>query len=94
MWDGIIPFYSALVWQCPVLGLSALEGRGHTDTAKSQKGDGLNCFPYEESLKELGLSSLEKRGLWRHLFTVHKYLKGRQKWDRIRLFSVVPSDSI
>lgn len=92
--DGIIPCYSALVWQCPVLGSSALEGHGHTDTEKSQEGDGLKCFPYEERLKEFGLYRLEKRGNCRILFTEWKYLKGGQRWDRIRLFSVVTSDKV
>lgn len=92
--EGILPLYSTVVGQCPVLGSSAWEGHGHTGTAKSQEGDGLKHFPYEERLRELGLSSLEKRGLWRDPFTVHKYLKGRQKWDRIRLFSVTGSESV
>lgn len=38
---------------------------------------GLEHFPYEERLKELGLSRLEKRCLWWDLFSVNTLREGR-----------------
>jgi len=45
---------------------------------------GLEHPSCEEKQRELGIFSLEKRGL-----NVHKYLKGGCKQDGARLFSVV-----
>lgn len=46
---------------------------------------------YEEGQGELGLSSLEKRGLGGDLITVYKYPKGGCKEDRDMHLTVVPS---
>lgn len=49
---------------------------------------------HTNSLRELGLSSLEKWILTRTLMHVYKYLKEGCRQDVFRLFSVVPSDMI
>lgn len=53
-----------------------------------------NCSwgPGTERLGEKGLFILEMRGLSGGLINAYKYLKGRCKDDKVRLFSVVPSD--
>jgi len=53
---------------------------------------GLEHLSYEESLRELGLSSLAKRSLKVDLVNAYKYLKGGCKEDGARLFPGVLSD--
>jgi len=47
---------------------------------------GLEQFPNEERLRELGLCSLEKRRLWRDPIMVFQYLKGAYRKDGEGLF--------
>ena len=53
---------------------------------------GLEHFSYEERLRELGLFSLGKRGLWGDLIATFPYFKGAYKQEGKRLFRRVDSD--
>ena len=53
---------------------------------------GLEHLSYEERLRELGLFSLEKRRIWRHLIVAFQYLKGAYKQEGEQLFTRVDSD--
>ena len=46
---------------------------------------GLEHLSYEERLRELGLSILEKRRLWRNLIMAFQYLKGAYKQEGVCL---------
>ncbi|TRZ26796.1 hypothetical protein HGM15179_000266 [Zosterops borbonicus] len=52
----------------------------------------LELFSYEETLPELDLFSLEKRGLRGDIINTYKSLKSRCQEDDAKLFSVVPSN--
>lgn len=84
--DGIIPFYSALVGKCPVLGSSAPvrhwyskePGRWWSETAAI----------WGEAERVESVQPGEKMSLKGSFLCMS--VKQGQKWNRIRLFSVVP----
>ena len=55
---------------------------------------GLEQLSYEERLRELGLFSLEKRGLWGDLIVAFQFLKGAYKQKGEQHFMRVDSDRI
>ena len=50
---------------------------------------GLELLPYEDRLRELGLFSLENRGLWDDLIAAFQYLKGAYKQEGSQVFERV-----
>ena len=57
-----------------------------------EKIQGMEHLSYEARLRELGLFSLEKKGLWGDLISVSQYLKGSYKKEGYRFFSRVCCD--
>ena len=53
---------------------------------------GLEHLSYKESLRKLGLFSLEKRRLWGDLIVAFQYLNGAYKLEGEQLFTRVDSD--
>jgi len=53
---------------------------------------GSEHLPYKDWLREMGLFSLEKRGLWGELRVASHYLKGSNKREGDTLFSRVCCD--
>ena len=53
---------------------------------------GMECFSYEDRLRELGLIRLEKGRLRRDLRVAFQYLKGNYRKEGDRLFSSVCGD--
>jgi len=53
---------------------------------------GLDHLSYEESLRQLGLFSLEKRRLWGDLTVAFRYIKGAYQKARQRRFTKAWSD--
>lgn len=54
---------------------------------------GLEPLSYEESLRQLGLFSLEKKRFRKDLISVYQHLLGGNAKEGVRLSSAVPNDS-
>ena len=79
----------------PALEPSAQKGHGPAGAGPEKATEmirGLELLSCVESLRELGLFSLEKRRLWEDLTTAFQYLKGAYKKDGDKLFSRACSD--
>ena len=59
---------------------------------QKEGNQGLENLPYKDSMKELGLFSMEKRRLWRELIVAFQYLKGDYKQEGNQLFTWVDSN--
>ena len=91
----IVPLYSALVephlQRCiPVWDPHYKKDRELLERVQSRATKmirGLQHFLYEDRLRELGLSSLEKGRLWGDLIAAFPYLKGDYKQEGSQLFT-------
>jgi len=95
--EGILPPYSAppLEVPYPALAPSAQDRHGPLEQVQrraTRMVKGMEHLCCEERLRELGLSSPEKRRLWEDLIMAFQYLKGAYKRDGDKLFSRASCD--
>ena len=64
----------------------------HIQKRATEMIPGMKCLPYDDSLRELGLFSMEKRRLQGDLGAAFQYQKGSYKKEGDRLFSRVCCD--
>ena len=64
----------------------------HIQKRATEMIPGMECLPYEDSLRQLGLFSMEKRRLQGDLGAAFQYQKGSYKKEGDRLFSRVCCD--
>ena len=75
---------------CPGLGPKHVKDRELLERVQSmaiKMTGGLQHLPYEDRLRELSLSSLEKGRLWGNLIAAFPYLKGDYKQGESQLFT-------